>query len=168
MRTRRAWSVVAFAVLAAACGCAATSARGFSGYPGPMWEDAEGSPLSADAISVHHGDKHCDHDQYDFLHMGWPLGSAAERAGAGARQYVRDLDGGLSEEIALYGDGLQVEWARLDALPKDAVRTGFTTTGPGGKQVELLLSDERDDVIYMMIGDAVERWPLADPPVGCD
>jgi hypothetical protein len=161
-------AIIAVGALMGACGSPATTPKGFPAHPGPTWEDAGGSPLSADVISVHHGDEHCQHDEYDFLHVGWPLGSAADRAGAGARQFVRDPNGELSEVAAHYGGELQAEWTRVDVLSGEVVRTGFTTTGPNDEYVELLLPSDRDDVVHLMIGDHVEVWPLADPPVGCD
>jgi hypothetical protein len=150
---------------------ALTSAGGgsvFPSYPGPTWEDGDGAPLSPDVVAVHHGDPHCQHDRYDFLHLGWPLGTAEDRAGADARQYVRDPEGALADEATSYGGELQARWQDLDALPDDAVATGYTAFGGGDPSVELWLQGDRDDAVYLVVDGTAELWPLAEPPLTCD
>jgi hypothetical protein len=140
----------------------------FSGYPGPQWEDAHGASLSGDVVAVYHGDPHCQHDRYDFLHLGWPLGTAEDRAGREARQYVRDPDGALAEEVPYYGGELQAQWQTLEDLPEDAVAAGFSTSGAGSPSVELWLPGERNDAVYLVVDGTPELWPLVEPPVTCD
>jgi hypothetical protein len=156
---------VMLVLVLASCG---RGAQGFPTYPGPQWEEGNGDPLSRDVIAVFHGDPHCQHDVYDFLHLGWPLGTPAERAGADSRQYARDTEGALAEEARLYGDGLHGDWRELSALPGDAVATGLTAAGSGSPSVELWLSESREDLVYMVVDGQAELWPLSDPPVGCD
>ncbi len=149
----------------AGCG---RGAGGFPTYPGPQWEDGDGSRLSRDVIAVFHGDPHCQHDVYDFLHLGWPLGTPAERAGADSRQYVRDTEGTLAEDARYDGEGMHGDWQQLSALPGDAVATGFTAAGSGSPSVELWLSEGPEELVYMVVDGQAELWPLSDPPVGCD
>lgn len=110
-RMSSAGLILGAAILATGC----TSVDdGFPTYPGPQWEDADGVELSEDVISIHHGDDHCQHDEFDFLHLGWPLGTAADRAGTSARQYGRDGDGELADTAPLYGGEFAAEWQRFD------------------------------------------------------
>jgi len=135
-------------------------------YPGPPWCDADGNKLSEDVIAIYHGPEHCQQHKADFLHLGWPLGTSAERLADSARQYVRDPDGELAH-IAFCCDELPLEWRRLDELPPDAIETGVTTS-ENGRDVELWLSADRDPAVYITIDGVVEVWPLNEPPLGCD
>jgi hypothetical protein len=117
---------------------------------------------------VFHGDPHCEHDVYDLLHLGSPLGTPAERAGADSRQYVRDTEGSLPEVARYHGDGVHGDWQQLSALPSDAVTTGFTASGSASPSAALWLAEGREDRVYMVVDGQVEQWALADPPIGCD
>lgn len=162
-------SVVGVVLLVAVLTAVACSSvdDGFPAYPGPQWYDADGNELSEDVIAIHHGPEHCQQHKVGFLHLGWPLGTAAERLADSARQYVRASDEELNEFRSSYGDRTVAEWRRLDELPRDATETGFTTS-EGGRDVELWLPPERDDAAYIVIDDVVEVWPFAEPPLGCD
>lgn len=140
---------------------------GFSAYPGPQWHDAQGNELSKEVIAIYPGPEHCQQHEVDFLHVGWPLGTAADLIGDSARQYVRASDQELNEISPSYSDRTAAEWQRLDELPPDALETGFTSSD-GGRDVELWLPADRDDAAYLLIDDVVEVWPRAEPGLGCD
>ncbi|PSO52858.1 MAG: hypothetical protein BRC31_03865 [Actinobacteria bacterium QS_5_72_10] len=89
---RTAVRIVLVVAMLAAVACSSVDARFFA-YPGPQWYDADGNKLSEDVIATYHGPEHCQQHKPDFLHLGWPLGTSAERLADSARQYVRDPDG---------------------------------------------------------------------------
>ena len=158
--------VVLLVAMLAPVACSSVDDR-FPDYPGPQWYDADGNELSKEVIATYHGPEHCQQDKVDFLHLGWPPGTAAELIADPARQYVRAPDGELADIAPSSGWDLLAEWRRLDDLPHDAIQTGFTTN-ESGRNVELWLPAERDDAAYIVIDDVVEVWPVADPPIGCD
>lgn len=163
---RNACGIVLVGALLTAVACSSVD-DGFSAYPGPQWHDAQGEELSKEVIAVYPGPEHCQQHEVDFLHLGWPLGTAADLIGDSARQYVRASDGELNEISASYGDRTAAEHQRLDELPPDAIETGFTTSD-GGRDVELWLPADRADRAYIVIDDIVEVWARAEPGLGCD
>jgi hypothetical protein len=48
-------------------------------------------------------------------------------------------------------------------MPVDAVDSGYRNSG-----LELWVADSDPAGVYLRVGDDVERWPRADPPIACD
>ena len=72
-------------------------------------------------------------------------------------QYVRDPEGVIA---AL--PGLLDSYAEGVALPDDAIDSGYRTDDG----LELWFT-ESDRAAYVVTPAGVERWPRADPPIGC-
>jgi hypothetical protein len=95
------------------------------------------------------GPGHCGWESARMLHV--------EEDGMLVKQYLRDPDGVFAQIPALldaYAEGVN--------LPVDAVFSGYRTADG----LELWLT-ERDTAAYVVTPDGVERWPRAEPPIGC-
>ncbi|TWH73399.1 hypothetical protein JD78_01922 [Modestobacter roseus] len=113
----------------------------------------DGVPVDRDELDLYRGEGHCDWESALFLHVSWPPGSGARR------QFVRDPDGVVSPALAAAFDGDV-------SPPDDTVDTGFGTED--GVRLELPPGDDPSEVYLVAPAGAVEAWPLAEPPVGCD
>ncbi|MGY1858438.1 hypothetical protein [Modestobacter sp. SYSU DS0290] len=144
----RTCAAVLIAVVAAgisACGGADSPFLG-------VWEDDEG-PLSQEELHLYRGEEHCEWEQALFLRMAWPPGTG-ERL-----QFVRDPEGVVSPALAAAFDGGAT-------VPGDAVPTGFGNEE--GMELWLPPGDDPRSAYLVADSGAVEAWPLAEPPVGCD
>lgn len=96
------------------------------------------------------GPSHCDWQSARMLHV-------TDEQGTLARQYVRDPEGVFADVPGLlddYAEGVQ--------LPADAIDSGYRTQDG----LELWFT-ETDTAAYVVTPEGVERWPRADPPIGC-
>lgn len=135
-----------------------------SGVEG-IWFDGNGVPLpngspdsTGTVLVVFRGAEHCQWGSASFMHVGWPLGTAANSL-EDWRQYVRDPKG-------LFDDGaLQVGFLSDTSLPADAADTGYQR-GPW----QLWMSpSQADDAVFVVNEDtaAVERWGRSSQPILC-
>jgi hypothetical protein len=95
------------------------------------------------------GPGHCDWQSARMLHLATPEGTLD-------KQYVRDPEGVFD------GLGLLEDYAEGVELPADATFSGYRTAD--GQ--ELWFTPE-DVAAYVVTAHGVERWPRADPPIGC-
>ena len=118
------------------------------------WRDARGDEVGEFVVTTYRGAEHCGWQSAVFLHLGWPLGTAAKTMNS-ARQYVRDPNGLFRSEVAPLD---------LDAsLPDDAEDTGYDQG-----DIELWISKrEAANAIYIVDGKRVERWPRTRRVVAC-
>jgi hypothetical protein len=96
------------------------------------------------------GPGHCDWQSARMLHVNQPDGTLG-------RQYLRDPLGvfaGIPSLLDTYAEGVE--------LPADASFSGYRT----GDGLELWFTSA-DRAAYVVTADGVERWPRADPPIGC-
>ena len=122
-------------------------------YPAGAWE-MDGVVWSERVINLIVGPSHCDWQSSNFAHIGWPLGHEA-RDSSEARQFIRD-------PLGLFGDALVVPYEASAELPADAVFTGLRNG-----ELELWLSRNDEEAIYIVTGNGAERWPRASPMLGC-
>jgi hypothetical protein len=140
-------------------------AEAFTGtWYGPNGEvvSENGPGFRASASS---GPAHCGWQSALILSVIWPPGSDnGPDRGADWRQYVRDPRGVLP--MGDPEDNPQPR-GRLDTdakLPAGAEDSGFHT-----ETVELWFGPDRGgEWAYLVTPDATERWPRADPTIGCD
>lgn len=96
------------------------------------------------------GPGHCGWESARMLHV-------SNADGTLGRQYLRDPLGvfaGIPSVIDTYAEGVE--------LPADATFSGYRTADG----LELWFTAE-DRAAYAVTPDGVERWPRADPPIGC-
>ncbi len=96
------------------------------------------------------GPGHCGWESARMLHTTTPEGTVD-------RQYVRDPEGvfaGVPGLLAEYAEGID--------LPADATFSGYRTAD--GQELWFVPDDR---AAYVVTEDGVERWPRADPPIGC-
>jgi hypothetical protein len=132
-----------------------------------VWYDGDGAALpdgSPDSmgmvLNVFRGDEtHCQWGSATFMHIGWPLGTAANSLG-GWRQYVRDPDG-LFDDRALYAGYLSDT-----SLPADAFDTGYHR-GPWHLWVD---PSQPATAVFVVNADTgtIERWGGAQKPIRCE
>lgn len=118
----------------------------------PTWTK-EGADVDREEISAGAGPEHCSWEKAVFLHLGWPMGTVSQTSKE-SRQYIRDP-----------GNVIEADMPDLDraaTLPNDAEDTEYRL---GDLQLWLAPSDA--DGAYFRLGDDVERWPLANPPIAC-
>jgi hypothetical protein len=94
------------------------------------------------------GPGHCGWESARMLHV---------EDDTGVRQYLRDPLGVLSDSPSL----LEV-YAGAVELPSDAAFSGYRTDD--GLELWFVPGDR---AAYVVTTDGVERWPRADPPIGC-
>ncbi len=118
------------------------------------WTRADGTSAPSEVVNVIQGPEHCGWDSSLWLHLGWPLGTAAESAEQ-IRQYVRDPEDVL---------GMADEFDRQASLPEGSTFTGFTTD-----DVELWLGpDNGDAAIYLVFApEVVQHWPRSAEVIAC-
>lgn len=106
-----------------------------------VWANADGLILTDIA-----GPGHCGWERARMLHVG---------EGDSFRQYIRDPLGVMRELSLLesYASGVD--------LPADAVDSGYRSG-----DLELWFTPA-DTAAYVVTPGGVERWPRADPPIGC-
>jgi hypothetical protein len=95
------------------------------------------------------GPGHCGWESARMLHVG--------EEGVLVRQYLRDPLGVFADSPSLldsYAEGVE--------LPDDATFSGYRTDD--GQELWFTSSDT---AAYVVTPDGVERWPRADPPIGC-
>jgi hypothetical protein len=125
-----------------------------------QWLDARDERVSELVVSTYHpdpGGDHCGWESVIVLHLGWPLGTAAEPRSSTARQYVRDAEGelGASGRVAL---DLDTE------LPPDADYTGYSSG-----ELHLWISpSDANEAVYVVRPGRVERWPRSRSHIFCD
>ena len=123
-------------------------------YPGYQWK-RHGQPVSAGELGASAGPKHCEWQSATILTIGWPLGTDSNNI-AQARVYIRDPRG-------VMGKTYQQMLATHARLPADARPTGYRLGS-----IELYLSpSDRDRAAYLVAPSGAERWPRADPFMGC-
>jgi hypothetical protein len=122
--------------------------------PGPTWTRA-GRPVDGRELNSVAGSDHCGWQSVVMMHLGWPLGTVAESS-AEVRQFIRDPDG------VIVGWGIRDKLRVAVDLPDDARDTGYRND-----DLELWLVPSDPDAAYLRVADDVERWPRADPAVGC-
>lgn len=151
--------LLAATLLMAGCAPPTTqvSSREFGGYPGPVWTDESGAQVSPDLIVVVGGPSHCGWESAAFLAVGWPLGTSTTKSGSTTRQYVRDPEGLFSSFPELQG-----QFVPETSLPEDSEFTGYRT-----EKMELWLTPSQPDAAYIVFDQAIERWPRAEPELGC-
>jgi hypothetical protein len=96
------------------------------------------------------GPGHCSWQSARMLHVSNADGSLG-------KQYLRDPFGVFDDTPSLldaYADGVE--------MPADAAFSGYRTAD----DLELWFTSE-DRAAYVVTPDGVERWPRADPPIGC-
>jgi hypothetical protein len=130
-----------------------------------VWYDGEGAALpdgspssEGTVLFVFRGSKQCQWGSATFMHVGWPLGTAANSLGDW-RQYVRDPEG-------LFDDGaLRVGFLSNTALPDDAADTGYHR---GSWQLWVSPS-QADDAVFVVneTTGAVERWGRSSERIIC-
>lgn len=126
-------------------------------YPGFVWT-RNGAALQPGELNTIAGPDHCQWQTATLLHIGWPPGAVATEL-SGARQYIRDPKGRLSEVASLRG----ARFERSVTLPADAKPTGHKLGA-----IELYVSpSDQDQWIYLASPSDTERWPRSDPPIGC-
>jgi hypothetical protein len=115
-----------------------------------VWLDAEGDPVSTDAVMSLNGAEHCDWEKVTFLE----LNRMSQR---GYRQYVQDPAGILASR-------LRTTYAAHAGLPGDARDTGWRR---GGRA--LWLRPHGDAAYLVNLGDPsdVQRWPRARSQIAC-
>jgi hypothetical protein len=103
---------------------------------------------TGDILTDIEGPAHCEWQSARMLHV--------EEEGEPVRQYLRDPEGvfGHAAQLDAYAEGVE--------LPSDAADSGYRS--PEGYE---LWFTESDRAAYVVTPDGVERWPRADPPVGC-
>lgn len=95
------------------------------------------------------GASHCGWESTSMLHLAHPDGSLW-------KQYVRD-------PMAVFGDASLLEaYADGVDLPADATDSGYRS--PEGYALWFTAADT---AAYVVTPEGVERWPRADPPIGC-
>ncbi len=117
------------------------------------WVDQDGQ--ETDLVSSFYGAAHCELDTTEILRVSTELVPAQE-PGRPEITFAHDPDGGLPDRLTAAEHEAQAE------LPDDAEATGVRTTSG----VELWAVPDDPDVIYLVDGDAAERWPAA--MVECD
>ena len=123
-------------------------------YPGYQWS-RHGQPVSAGELGASGGPSHCDWQSATILTIGWPLGTDSNNI-AQARVYIRDPRG-------VMGGTYQQRLVTHAQLPADARPTGYRLGS-----VELYLSpSDQDQAAYLVAPSGAERWPRADPFMGC-
>ena len=121
------------------------------------WVGPDGEPASEEEITVYQGLRHCGWESALFLSVGWPLGTTAATA-ENSHQYLRDPD-----YVVPYVERLRTDLDLDTDLPADASFSGYRTD-----TVELWLApSDQDDAAYLVYPDHVERWPRAEPAIGC-
>lgn len=111
-----------------------------------VWTDHETGEILTDIP----GPGHCGWQSARMLHVAQPDG------GGLWKQYVRD-------PIGVFGDVSLLEaYAEGVDLPTDATDSGYRS--PEGYE---LWFTKTDNAAYVVTPEGVERWPRADPPIGC-
>lgn len=124
---------------------------------GAQWNGPAGDPAPSRVVNVIRGPDHCDWQSSIWLHLGWPVGTAAETA-ADIRQYVRDPRDVLPENVKKASLDMDAE------LPGAGDPTGYHVDS-----VELWLGDDGgDDAVYVVLEDHVERWPRTTEVIACE
>lgn len=119
------------------------------------WTGPDGEPVPSEVLNVLRGPQHCDWESSVLLHVGWPLGTAADTA-ADIRQYVRDPKGVLPDVVmGSFGADVQV--------PAGASATGYEADG-----VELWLGESGgEEAMYVVFEEHAERWPRTAEVIAC-
>lgn len=111
-----------------------------------IWTDRSGKRVATTTLSGHAGAEHCGWQSAHFLETG---------RGEERRQYVRDPDGVIEEEL------LTTPYDGDVRMPAGAHDTGYRY---GDRR--LWLTDDRSTA-YVRTSDGVEAWPLAKETVAC-
>ena len=127
----------------------------FKALTGPSWT-LNGHQVPASVVDTQAGPAHCGWGSATFLTLGWPLGTHAQ-SGAQSRQYIRDPNGVIPTT------GLRSRFGLNAELPPDARPTGYQD---GNTKLYLAPSDE-GNVVYLVNGTSIERWPRSDPMTLC-
>lgn len=122
---------------------------------GARWTGPDGETVPSEVLNVLRGPQHCDWQSSVLLHVGWPLGTAADTA-ADIRQYVRDPKGVLPDVVmGSFGADVQV--------PAGASATGYEADGVG----LWLGEDGGEEAIYVVFEEHAERWPRTAEVIAC-
>lgn len=111
-----------------------------------IWTGPDGRRVPTTTLVSYAGAGHCDWQSAHFLGMG---------RGEDHRQYVRDPDGVIAEEL------LTAPYDGDVSLPADARDTGYRY-----HDWHLWLTEDRRTA-YVRTSDGVEAWPLAKETVAC-
>jgi hypothetical protein len=125
------------------------------------WYDAEGNPLPHDrpfVMAVYRGATHCDWGGFLFLETTWPLGEVVPKRSFGDTITFARTPG--NPEAGL---GFATSYLADTALPPDAYDTGYHRNG-----WRLWVADDRiQRAVWLVHGNAVERWPATNGPPAC-
>jgi hypothetical protein len=113
-----------------------------------VWTNTETGQILTDIAGL----KHCGWETVRMLHVTAPDGTLEA-------QYVRDPLGVLRQQ----GVGLRAVSAEGVDLPPDATDSGYRTAA-GDK---LWYAADRNAAYVVTATDGVERWPRAEPALGC-
>lgn len=113
-----------------------------------VWANADTSEILTDIAGL----AHCGWESVRMLHVLSPDGSLKA-------QYVRDPLGVLRQP----GIGLRAAYAKGVDLPGDAADSGYRTAEGDA----LWFAADANAVYVVTATGGVERWPRADPPLGC-
>lgn len=124
---------------------------------GARWSGPDDGAAPSSTLHVIRGPGHCDWESSVWLHLAWPVGTEAGTSGD-IHQYVRDPRGVLPDEVEKQAS------LELDSeVPDTAEPTGYHVDG-----VELWLGDDgRDEAVYVVFEDHVERWPRTAEVIAC-
>jgi hypothetical protein len=106
-----------------------------------------------DVLFERTGSAHCYQEDTRVLVTGDPLGSRYTDT-SDSIEYVRDPNQSYGQEELSNG------FAELDALPADAIDTGFRLLDR-----ELWTSPDDPDAIYIRDAEGAERWPRGVVPL---
>ncbi len=118
-------------------------------YPGPAWT-RDGRSVDRQELEIIAGPEHCEWQAVAFLYLGWPPGTTGK-----SRQFIRDPGDVLQGAAGAPASGIR--------LPADARDSRYRH-----RDLQLWLSPSDPDGVYLRAGTDVERWPRADPVIGCD
>jgi hypothetical protein len=119
--------------------------------PGYQWT-RNGQTVSTEELGASAGSDHCGWGSATILAMGWPMGTFGYFGHW--RFYIRD-----PKRVMPYTQAL-IKGAQL---PASAQPTGYRLGS-----IELYLSAvDHDQAVYLVSPSGIERWPRADPFVGC-
>lgn len=110
----------------------------------------DGCEVSVEVLLDRSGPAECGFDSARVLVVGWPLGTPFLPVDVPDLEYVRD-------PLDVYDLGIGFE--ALDELPDGAVDTGYR------REDTSLWMDPTDPSSIYLVGEIIERWPLATPPL---
>jgi hypothetical protein len=123
--------------------------------PELSWRDAGKGDVPEEVATWQMTHEHCNWSSVVLLRLGWPIGEHGESID-NRRYYVRDPKSVLPKDI------VRQRYSILPGLPKNVQDSGLRSG-----DISLFSTPGRDDFIYIVQGDVVERWPVAAESVAC-